>query len=197
MNDTQINLRGLKIAYSDSEGLPVAYLFHKRILQRSLKNFLPDKGFSLYFDEQANTILSEQHQRGLEKGIRGSGETIRKEWLLLGEGREGGEHQGEAEAEEEEAGAGAGERGTDRWAQCKLSEDELEAAVKAKWKKLSREKRREYEQREQKSNNVSRRASYKLLAYREELLRWLVDLVRSPLPDAAIHWYSYSCRNTS
>ena len=73
MNDTQINLRGLKIAYSDSEGLPVAYLFHKRILQRSLKNFLPDKGFSLYFDEQANTILSEQHQRGLKKELGGAG----------------------------------------------------------------------------------------------------------------------------
>ena len=196
MNDTQINLRGLKIAYSDSEGLPVAYLFHKRILQRSLKKFLPDKGFSLYFDEQANTILSEQHQKGVEKRIVGNGTTGRREREKAEEdGREGAEDQGEDQGENQGEGDGEGEN--DRLAQCMLSEDELEDAVKAKWKKLSSEQRREYEQREQKSNNVSRRASYQLLAYREELLRWLVDLVRSPLPDAAIHWYSYSCRNTS
>jgi hypothetical protein len=92
----QINVRGLKIAYSDSEGLPVAYLFHKKILRRSLN-----------------------------------------------------EARGE------------------------LSEKEVE----------------------EEANNTSRRASdrdIRMLAYREELLKWLVDLVRSPLPTAAIHWYSRS-----
>jgi len=90
----QINVRGLKIAYSDSEGLPVAFLFHKKILRRSL-----------------------------------------------------------AEAKR------------------KLSEMEIE----------------------EEANNTSRRAINRMLAYREELLKWLVDLVRSPLPIPAIHWYSRSC----
>ena len=32
----QIDVRRLKITYCDSEGLPIAYLFHKKILRRSL-----------------------------------------------------------------------------------------------------------------------------------------------------------------
>ena len=83
----QIDVRRLKIKYSDSEGLPIAYIFHKNILRRSL-----------------------QHPQ-------------------------------------------------------------LAASAPGQ------------------SVNVLRRANVKMLAYREELLKWLVDLIRSPLPKEAIYWF--------
>jgi hypothetical protein len=91
----QIDVRRLKIGYSDSEGLPIAYLFHKRLLDRSLKSFRTDREPTDTNDESQNNARSEMN-----------------------------------DADED-----------------------------------------------------------KMLAYREELLRWLTDLVRSPLPNAAKDWF--------
>ena len=72
-----------------------------------------------------------------------------------------------------------------------LSEEELSNTIKGKWKKLQKAKREEYAQREDEkksSHDELSRANYLMLAYREELLRWMVDLIRSPLPATAKHW---------
>lgn len=135
-------MRRLKISYSDAEGLPVAYLFHKRILRRSLQAFVPDAGFALFFEEQ-------------EDSVRDDGEGI-----------------------------------------SDISDEELEMKIKEKWLELSQSDRDEYAKSDQSNSScttMSGRAGFlaknRMMAYREELLRWLVDLIRSPLPFSAIHWY--------
>ena len=87
----------------------------------------------------------------------------------------------------------AGQEPLDNEAQRKLSEKEVEEKMKAAWSDLSLDEKNDYAQREKEANNTSRRANFRMLAYREELLKWLVDLVRSPLPTAAIHWYLRCC----
>ena len=72
-----------------------------------------------------------------------------------------------------------------------LSEEELSNTIKGKWKEIPKAKREEYAQREDEkksSHDELSRANYLMLAYREELLRWMVDLIRSPLPATAKHW---------
>jgi hypothetical protein len=108
-------------------------------LHRSLKFFVPEPGYSVFFDEVA------------------------------------------------------GQEPVDDEAHRKLSEKEVEEKMKAAWSDLSLDEKNDYAQREKEANNTSRRANYRMLAYREELLKWLVDLVRSPLPTAAIHWYLRCC----
>jgi hypothetical protein len=93
----QIDSRRLKMTYTDAEGLPIAFVFHKKLLERSLKS--------------CRIVL-------------------------------------EKSAEEDSA------RGD---------------------KKLSVED--------------------SLLAYREKLLKWLTDLVRSPLPKAVINWFLDKLQN--
>ena len=132
----QIDVRRLKIQYSDAEGLPVAFLFHKKLLKRSLKKFAASEGFTLFCKEKTDGVVDENR----------------------------------AETSE----------------QRKLSEEDIEN----EWNKLSPDEKEQYAQRE-KSQSIarSRRSHYRMLAYREELLRWLVDLIRSPLPSDAVHWY--------
>lgn len=89
-DDVQIDVRRLKMTYSDSEGLPIAYLFHKKLLKRSLK----------YFSEEAR--------------------------FPIGQG--------------------------------------------------------------QPSDGTMKAAVTKMLSYREQLLMWLVNLMRSPLPKEAKFW---------
>jgi hypothetical protein len=91
----QIDSRKLKMTYSDSEGLPIAFVFHKKVLEKSLKAC----------------------RKVLEKSA-------------------------------EDAAAQDGGR---------------------------------------KDKMVSTEDS--LLAYREKLLKWLTDLVRSPLPESVINWF--------
>ena len=117
----QIDVRRLKISYSDSEGLPIAYLFHKKLLQRSLKGF-PPESFS--------------------KEVRAD----------IGQGQ--------------------------------LSDEEIEAKVTAKWGDLTLEKKKEYSLVQLDEGGMTSR----MLAYREELLMWLVNLMRSPLPEEAKVW---------
>ncbi len=72
-----------------------------------------------------------------------------------------------------------------------LSEEELSNNIKEKWHLLPNAKREEFAQREDKrksSHDELSRANYLMLAYREEILRWMVDLIRSPLPASAKHW---------
>lgn len=142
----QIDVRRLKIAYSDSEGLPVAYIFHKKILLRSLQAFSPELGFALYCAEvQEGSNQQDLHDDDKQVKFNKS----------FSAGRT-------------------------------LSEEELETS----WSGLSTKERKDWARQEEgKSTSVLRRANYKMLAYREELLRWLVDLIRSPLPTEAIHWY--------
>ena len=75
-----------------------------------------------------------------------------------------------------------------------LSEEELQNACKTEWSNQTEEQRKKYADEEQ---TMSRRELFKshseMLTYRGRLLRWLVDLIRSPLPSEAIHWYLYSC----
>jgi hypothetical protein len=96
----QIDVRRLKIRYSDADGLPIAYLFHKRLLDRSLRSF-----------------RTESEKSALSAGSR------------ISNSRD------------------------DTISDSELSEED------------------------------------KMLAYREELLRWLTDLVRSPLPNIAKDWF--------
>jgi hypothetical protein len=109
------------MSYSDSEGLPIAYLFHKKLLQSSLKGF-PPESFS--------------------KEVR------------------------------------------DRIGQEQLFKEEIEAKVKAKWCKLTLEQKKKYPRDEMDDSGMTSR----MLAYREELLMWLVNLMRSPLPKEAKIW---------
>ena len=97
----QMDVRRLKIGYSDSEGLPIAFLFHKRLLDRSLKAFRAEDA-SMEASNPSDSPSGDYSQNVSSSDLK--------------------------------------------------SEDQM-------------------------------------LAYREELLRWLTDLVRSPLPNAAKDWF--------
>jgi len=132
----QIDVRRLKISYSDAEGLPVAYLFHKKILQRSLKSFVPEAGFALFFEERVCAREEEE----------------------------------EEEEEEEQVGGLSNDHEPD------VSDEELETSIKEAWAAKTQRERDDYAAREKsKDAPTSRRASYlanyRMMAYREELLR--------------------------
>lgn len=119
----------------------MAYLFHKKILRRSLQTFVPDAGFAVFFEEEEDSLRDDL--------------------------------------------AVDGER--------EIPDEEFEMKMKEKWTRLTQSERDCYTRNEKgESATLSGRASYlanyRMMAYREELLRWLVDLIRSPLPTSAIHW---------
>ena len=116
------------MSYSDSEGLPIAFLFHKKIVQRSLRGFPP----SSFSKEQGSEITSDFEKRGM-----------------------------------------------------KPSEDEIKKEITAKWRRMTHEEKKGYPRDEMdESGNTS-----DMLTYREELLIWLVNLMRSPLPKDVKAWY--------
>jgi hypothetical protein len=342
MYHVPINVRGLKITYSDSEGMPVAFLFHKAILRRSLKEFVNEAGYSVFLNEAlrrgpvstANAAAEkkeiapraeEEEEEEFEgvsytasvSALLASGWTLHMQrpyshatrlkeldpgqgtWMIVG-AREAGSDQmilaatakredvlrrtcgqkethlangvywycwegksfgfaGNADIElgtGDTSSAGGDEHrlswhidGNGGWragsrkqlnscqkheklifvktcvkqdddsrscgsddeqdddsvgsdddqgdraqrseeeVEEKMSEEEVEERMKAEWNELSADEKKYYAQREEEIASTSRRANYRMLAYREELLRWLVDLVRSPLPTAAIHWF--------
>ena len=161
MYHVPINVRSLKITYSDSEGLPVAFLFHKAILRRSLKEFVNEAGYSVFLNKalRLKPVAAEQDDDSRSCG---------------------------SDDEQDDDSVGSDDDQADR---AQRSEEEVEERNKADWNKLSADEKKYYAQREEENASTSRRANYRMLAYREELLRWLVDLVRSPLPTAAIHWF--------
>jgi hypothetical protein len=69
------------------------------------------------------------------------------------------------------------------------SEKECSDVIRAKWKDMSLDQKKQYQNDEESNKENSSRGYYEMLAYRQELLQWLVDLIRSPLPAPAKHWY--------
>ncbi len=123
----QIDSRRLKMTYTDSEGLPVAYVFHKRLLLNSLKAY--------------RVMMTKEEQKRA------------------------------AEDKRQEQGSKSGSEDNKSSADGDSSNGDSEARPGHK----------------KKAGHMSIEDS--LLAYREKLLRWLTDLVRSPLPNCAILWF--------
>jgi hypothetical protein len=237
MYHVPINVRGLKITYSDSEGMPVAFLFHKAILRRSLKEFVNEAGYSVFLNEAlrrgpvaaaAFAAAPSAEPAAAAAPVSAAQQPIKSDTLLLTEmlskydlddevdllAQNGIQKDRDLEYLDEDRindkqltpvtkaklrrmAKALTERsklvdeseGQGDEAQRKMSEEEVEERMKAEWNKLPADGKKYYAQREEQNARTSRRANYRMLAYREELLRWLVDLVRSPLPTAAIHWF--------
>ncbi len=82
------------------------------------------------------------------------------------------------------------------------SEKECSDVIRAMWKDMSSDQKKQYQSDGKSNKESSSRGQGRwqevyniyielvpLLAYRQELLQWLVDLIRSPLPAPAKHWY--------